>query len=954
MNWREYLNSLKKIPKHDAKFGEILSDAAKWVDTTDAWLSLLQSDIEETKKIALQDMDKVEELDKSVTEIWGKVEKIQKVVDESGKKSEASIRELEKKHMDTMTSHETKMDLAIEWLKLTKADKAQVQADLQKIEKKIMSSDATLWELRDSLSKEIQDINEKPDKEIINDEISSKETTYSSDKIESMVKRQVNTVSYWWWASKIDDTVTTDNRTRSSTKIRQEINDSAPSGTWWSIIGTLSDQTDLQAALDDKSDISGTPVNNYVAIWTGATAIEWDANLQFDGTKLSVGWVDTMTVNWASITSHLAVHGSDGITETEIEMHRHWATAAWGVSIYWARSRGTAWSPTIVQSGDVLMSFTAVWYDWTDYATSSQISFEVDGTPWSNDMPWRILFNTSADWGQTLTERMRIKATWEVNISAASSWNTLVVDTSTLIVDAANHRVGIWTTAPTHALTFPVSSTGIALYNTVNQTTDYERFTAQWSWNLALIQTERLWTWVNRWIRIKTWAGNNMDWGTTPSYYAFDWSFSSTSTTPRWRVIFTANNSSWVTTLWAFAPTINQSWTAWYTALLINPTESATWSWTKLLQDWQVWSSSKAVVDNWGKFGFLTTVPTHTATFGSTSTWIALYNTADQTTNFERARIIRGSNIFQISAWSGWTWSTKTVRIGTASSGSETIDTYISISRWSPFHDMIRANSGTILNNWSVTRRASTIATTAGIATVINLSPTISQSSAAWYTVLDLNPTESATWSWAKNFLLCRKSSWSTIFGVSSVGDVTTTGIVSATWSITSTITGASSTVPVTITVDSSVATQTALLVQNATNYAHSWNLATFKLLNWTDSWAILKLENSGTGNYITADSVFSISKSWKATFDATITPALTTGNQTINKPSGTVNIAAWGTTVTVTNSLCTTSSLVYVNLRTNDTTATIKNVVPGSGSFVITLTAAATAEVSIWFLVVN
>lgn len=87
---------------------------------------------------------------------------------------------------------------------------------------------------------------------------------------------------------------------------------------------------------------------------------------------------------------------------------------------------------------------------------------------------------------------------------------------------------------------------------------------------------------------------------------------------------------------------------------------------------------------------------------------------------------------------------------------------------------------------------------------------------------------------------------------------------------------------------------------------------------------------------------------------DQTITAGGTTGNQTINKSAGTVNIAAAGTTVTVTCSLCTTSSTVYTALRTNDTTARIANVVPGAGSFVINLTAAATAEISIGFLVVN
>lgn len=87
---------------------------------------------------------------------------------------------------------------------------------------------------------------------------------------------------------------------------------------------------------------------------------------------------------------------------------------------------------------------------------------------------------------------------------------------------------------------------------------------------------------------------------------------------------------------------------------------------------------------------------------------------------------------------------------------------------------------------------------------------------------------------------------------------------------------------------------------------------------------------------------------------DRTITAGGTTGNQTINQMSGTVNVAASGTTVTVTNSFVTANSIVYAVIRTNDATATIKNVVPAAGSFTINLGAAATAETSIGFLVTN
>lgn len=91
-----------------------------------------------------------------------------------------------------------------------------------------------------------------------------------------------------------------------------------------------------------------------------------------------------------------------------------------------------------------------------------------------------------------------------------------------------------------------------------------------------------------------------------------------------------------------------------------------------------------------------------------------------------------------------------------------------------------------------------------------------------------------------------------------------------------------------------------------------------------------------------------------KIFYAATNTAGGTTGAQTINKISGTVNFAAAATTLVVTNNLVTTASIIFCVVRTNDATATIKNVVPAAGSFTITLGAAATAETSVGFMVIN
>ena len=103
-----------------------------------------------------------------------------------------------------------------------------------------------------------------------------------------------------------------------------------------------------------------------------------------------------------------------------------------------------------------------------------------------------------------------------------------------------------------------------------------------------------------------------------------------------------------------------------------------------------------------------------------------------------------------------------------------------------------------------------------------------------------------------------------------------------------------------------------------------------------------------------TPTDLYKVENNGRITYWATNTAAGTTGAQTINRPSGTVNFAAVATALVVTNSLCTTASLVFAEVRTNDATAQIKNVVPAAGSFTINLSAAATAETSVGFFIIN
>lgn len=88
-----------------------------------------------------------------------------------------------------------------------------------------------------------------------------------------------------------------------------------------------------------------------------------------------------------------------------------------GNGTYWLglRGRGTAATPAIVASGDLVSSYySLIATSATTTSPIAEIRTEVDGTPGTNDAPGRILFLTTADGAGTLTERSRLTnaGTW--------------------------------------------------------------------------------------------------------------------------------------------------------------------------------------------------------------------------------------------------------------------------------------------------------------------------------------------------------------------------------------------------------------------------------------------------------------------------------------------------------------------------------------------------------------
>ena len=89
---------------------------------------------------------------------------------------------------------------------------------------------------------------------------------------------------------------------------------------------------------------------------------------------------------------------------------------------------------------------------------------------------------------------------------------------------------------------------------------------------------------------------------------------------------------------------------------------------------------------------------------------------------------------------------------------------------------------------------------------------------------------------------------------------------------------------------------------------------------------------------------------------DITLTTAGTTGAQTIDKPVGSVNLAAAATSLVVTSSLVGTAAntIVLLTVGSNDATTKSCAVVVGTGQFTIYPDAAPTAETVVFFQIIR
>ena len=153
----------------------------------------------------------------------------------------------------------------------------------------------------------------------------------------------------------------------------------------------------------------------------------------------------------------------------------------------------------------------------------------------------------------------------------------------------------------THSLTLQSNATGIALYNTADQTTNYERAVHSFSGGNYKIETNFGGSGANKNIQLSTISSQFTVAYAQLAAGSFQLARGlSTANTAHTVLSGSQTQSSGTVTMLSIAPTINQTSTASYTALLINPTETTTGSGTKYLINAQVGGSSKFSVTNTG------------------------------------------------------------------------------------------------------------------------------------------------------------------------------------------------------------------------------------------------------------------------------------------------------------------------------------------------------------------
>ena len=164
----------------------------------------------------------------------------------------------------------------------------------------------------------------------------------------------------------------------------------------------------------DGTNLTGVASTDNIRSNTNATFLQ---NINVSGTS---------TVSGRSLVGHTAVYGSGKAQVFNTAQYlldlSTWSADAHGPTIDFYKSRNaTPGSATVVQSGDVVGKLRFLGNDGANGRTAASIVANVDGTPGTNDMPGRLVFQTTADGASTPTERLRIDSSGKILIGNSAS-----------------------------------------------------------------------------------------------------------------------------------------------------------------------------------------------------------------------------------------------------------------------------------------------------------------------------------------------------------------------------------------------------------------------------------------------------------------------------------------------------------------------------------------------------
>jgi hypothetical protein len=183
------------------------------------------------------------------------------------------------------------------------------------------------------------------------------------------------------------------------------------------------------------SDATGAGAGVKSAITAKAQTTGGDSYLTFSTSSGGANDIERLRIDSSgrlligSTSSRLTGYGDNGSLQLEGTSYPNAAIVSilnsndsTGPSINFTKTRGTSsGSNTIVQSGDNLGILNFSGGDGTDIRShGARILCQVDGTPGVNDMPGRLVFQTTSDGANGPTERLRIDSSGNVGIGTSS------------------------------------------------------------------------------------------------------------------------------------------------------------------------------------------------------------------------------------------------------------------------------------------------------------------------------------------------------------------------------------------------------------------------------------------------------------------------------------------------------------------------------------------------------